>query len=137
MRAIQGYDADDKDLDSVYVGLRDRDTVLAERLRRVPYPDPVIAWVLEAVEGPKRPFDPNGEWHERILSSLREPGARGAPWFGMELDLYVRTIRCAEILDDFETQFVEALRIHPSTGDYAVDRWLGDKVFGGNDYLFS
>ena len=111
--------------------------VLTERLRIARYPEIVIGRILEGMEHPGRLFETPSEWRERILLSLRAPEGKGTPWWGRELDVYLLTIRCAEIMDTFEARFVELLRIHPRADDDGVGSWLLEEVFGDNDYIFS
>jgi hypothetical protein len=117
-RTIQRYDRED------------RGFVLYGVLKAARYPEPVIDQILEAVNGPKQRLDESGEWHERIRKLLLEPGETRDTWFGDDLEKYIRTIRVAETLDDFETQFADLLQKQPDSDTYAVVKWLADRVCG-------
>ena len=109
-RTIRGLDKLDTDY-ALYYALKDDG-----------YPNKVIDLILEAVARPKRDLD--DEWGDRITSSLRN--SEGIiRWVGADLDCYIWTIRAAELLEDFQTQFVEILSEH-HRDDFAVVTWLAD-----------
>ena len=111
---------------------QDREFVLSDALKDARYPNRVIDRILAAVNGPKRTLDESGDFYKRIGTSLREPGDTTDTWYGDELRTYIRTIRAAETLDEFETEFVEFLQKHPDPRGFEVAKWLADNLFGVN-----
>ncbi len=47
-------------------------------------------------------------------------------------EIYIQTIMAAETVGDFQAQFVDLLRKHPTRDDFAIISWLADKIHSRN-----